>query len=171
MPQTSAVLFLIAALFVVTAQPVSAQATITKAETFSDWSVYVDSSTPHQFCFITSEPKTSAPSGASRDAPRAYISAWPKDGIKSEVSFRMGFPMSDKANGKTTVSPASFVMFGTNDRAFVADAIQELKLVDAMKKGSTLVVEVTSERGTRVTDTYSLTGLGLALQSLQDTCF
>ncbi len=171
MPQTSAMIVWTIAVFIVATQPVCAQTAMTKTETFSDWSVYVDSATPHQFCFVTSEPKSSAPSGATRDDPRAYISAWPKDGIKSEVSFRMGFPISDKADGKTTVSPASFVMFGANDRAFVTDAIQELKLVEAMKKGSTLAVEVTSERGTRVTDTYSLTGLGLALQKLQDTCF
>lgn len=157
--------------FCTTVTTVSAAPTVNKSETFSDWSLYVDDATPHQFCFVTSEPKSSEPAGASRDDPRLYISAWPKDGIKSEVSFRMGFPVKSNGDGKATVSPASFAVFGANDRAYVADAIQELKLVDAMKKGSKLEVAVTSERGTRVTDSYSLSGLGQALQKLQDTCF
>lgn len=144
---------------------------VSKAETFSDWSLYVDGADPHAFCFVTSEPKSSLPTGASRDAPRVYISAWPQDGVKSEVSFRMGFPVKAAAGGSAKVSDAAFPLFSNGDRAYVSDAIQELKLVDAMKKGSRLSIEVTSERGTAVTDTYSLSGVGSALQKLQDTCF
>ncbi len=151
--------------------PTPAATAVTKVDSFADWSLYADDATPHQFCFVTSEPKSSVPAGATREAPRIYISAWPQDGIKSEVSFRMGFAVKGKTDGLVTISAATFVLFGTNDRAFVADAIQELKLVDAMKKGAQLSVTVTSERGTVVTDTYSLAGLGQALQKLQGLCF
>jgi hypothetical protein len=34
-----------------------------------------------------------------------------------------------------------------------------------------MTVAIPSERGTTVTDTYSLSGIGLALQKLQETCF
>ena len=63
---------------------------VTRVDTYGDWSLLTDSNAPHLFCFVTSEPKTSEPQDAPRDAPRAYISAWPKDGISGEVSFRMG---------------------------------------------------------------------------------
>lgn len=151
--------------------PSMAATAVTKVDAFADWSLYADDATPHQFCFVTSEPKSSVPSGATREAPRMYISAWPQDGDKSEVSFRMGFAVKGKTDGLVTISAATFVLFGANDRAFVADAIQELKLVDAMKKGAQLSVAVTSDRGTVVTDTYSLSGLGQALQKLQAHCF
>jgi hypothetical protein len=144
---------------------------MTAAGTFGDWALLTDASTPHQFCFITSEPKATSPKGASRDAPRAYVSAWPKDGIRGEVSFRMGFPVKKSGEGKATISPADFVLFGSGDRAFVNDATQELKLVEAMKKGNELTIEMTSERGTLVTDTYSLAGIGQALKKLQESCF
>lgn len=144
---------------------------MTAAGTFGDWSLLTDGEAPHKFCFVTSEPKASTPKGASRDAPRAYISAWPKDGIKGEVSFRMGFPVKRSGDGAAKIGSSDFKLFGADDRAFVKDATQELKLVDAMKKGSELTIEVTSERGTVVTDTYALNGLGQALQKLQDSCF
>lgn len=148
-----------------------ADPTVEKGETFGEWTVYADAATPHEFCFVTSEPKKSEPTSATRDAPRMYISAWPKDGVKSELSFRMGFPIKKATEGKATVAPATFTLFGSKDRAYVADATQELKLVEAMKKGSDLAVAVTSERGTVVTDTYSLAGLNSALQRVRDTCF
>ncbi|MFN0218344.1 MAG: invasion associated locus B family protein [Hyphomicrobium sp.] len=151
--------------------PVAAEPVVERTEAFSGWTLYVDAETPHLFCFVTSEPKSTAPSGASREAPRAYISAWPKDGVKSEVSFRMGFPVKASTPGAARVEPASFSLFGAKDRAFVSDAVQELKLVEAMRKGSEMTVVVTSERGTVVTDTYSLGGLGQALEKLRETCF
>lgn len=137
---------------------------------FKDWAVFVDKSAPDRFCFITSEPKESAPSNAKRDKPRTYISAWPKDGIKSEVSFRMGFPV--KADGgMATVGEDEFEVFAKGDRVYIKDPTQELKMVDAMKKGSILSVRVSSERGTVVTDTYSLSGITAAMDKMQKTCF
>jgi Invasion associated locus B (IalB) protein len=151
--------------------PAASEPVVERTEAFGGWTLYVDAETPHQFCFVTSEPKSTAPSGASREAPRAYISAWPKDGVKSEVSFRMGFPVKASAQGLARVEPASFPLFGAKDRVFVTDPVQELKLVESMRKGSEMTVEVTSERGTVVTDTYSLSGLGQALQKLREVCF
>lgn len=153
------------------ALPASAEPAVAVADAFGDWTLYADTATPHQFCFITSEPKSSAPPSAIREAPRVYISTWPKEGVKSEVSFRMGFPVKAKAAGAARIAPASFALFGAKDRAFVADPTQELKLVEAMKKGSELSVEVASDRGAVVTDTYSLSGLGQALQKLRELCF
>ena len=162
-----------AILFLVLAAPghaLSAES-VTRASTYGDWDLMTDSNAPHLFCFVTSEPKTSEPQDGQREAPRAYISAWPKDGIRAEVSFRMGFRIKKNAQGTATVSPAGFRLFGSSDRAYVSDSTQELKLVEAMRKGSTMTVAISSDRGATVTDTYSLNGIGLALQKLQETCF
>ncbi len=145
--------------------------TVTKIETVSDWSLYADGASPHKFCFVSSEPKSSDPADTAREAPRAYISAWPKDGVKAEVSFRLGFPVKKGTEISASVAPAGFQLFANDDRAFVKDATQELKLVEAMKKGSKLTLASKTQTGVAVTDTYSLTGLGAALQKLQETCF
>jgi hypothetical protein len=111
------------------------------------------------------------PKKASRGAPRAYISAWPKDGIRGEVSFRMGFKIKKSTQGTASIGPGGFKLFGSNDRAFVSDSTQELKLIEAMRRGSTMTVAIAPDHGTTVTDTYSLSGVGIALQKLQETCF
>ena len=144
---------------------------VAKVETFSAWTIFADAKVPHEFCFVTSEPTASEPQSASRAPPRLYVSAWPKDGVKAEVSFRMGFPVKKASESAIHVGEVLFKLFGSDDRIYVNDATQELKLVDAMKKGADLKAEVTSDRGTAITDTYSLAGLGQALAKLQDVCF
>lgn len=144
---------------------------MTHAGTYGDWSLMTDGSAPHLFCFVTSEPKSSAPGDSQRQPPRAYISAWPKDGIRAEVSFRMGFKIKKNTPGLATVSPTGARLFGSGDRAYVSDSTRELKLVEAMRKGSTMTVAATPDAGAAVTDTYSLNGVETALQKLQETCF
>ena len=144
---------------------------VSKLTSFTDWSLYTDGKSPHLFCFLTSEPKASEPADTAREAPRIYISAWPKDGVKSEFSIRLGFPPKKNTEVSAAVANASFKMFASDERAYVQDATQELKLIDAMRKGSKLAVTATTATGANVTDTYSLAGLGQALQELQSTCF
>lgn len=158
-------------LTLVAATTASGAETMTRVDTYGDWTLLTDSESPHLFCFVTSEPKSSEPKDTPREAPRAYISAWPKDGIRGEVSFRMGYKIKQNAQGTATVSPGGFRLFGSRDRAFVSDSTQELKLIEAMRKGNTMTVAIASDHGTTVTDTYSLSGIGTALQKLQDTCF
>ena len=143
---------------------------MTRVDTYGDWTLLTDSAIPHLFCFVTSEPKSSTPNNAQREAPRAYISAWPKDGIRGEVSFRMGFKIKKSTQGTASVGAGGFKLFGSSDRAFVSDSTQELKLIEAMRKGSSMTVAIASDHGT-VTDTYSLSGVGTALQKLQETRF
>ena len=145
--------------------------TVTKADTFGDWTLFVDAKSPHLFCFVTSEPKSSEPADTAREAPRVYISAWPKDGVKGEVSFRLGFPTKKASEITASVPPAGFKLFAADDRAYVQDATQELKLLDAMKKGAKVTISASTQTGVAVADNYSLSGLGQAMGQLQATCF
>ncbi|MGL4395876.1 MAG: hypothetical protein ACRCS9_04995 [Hyphomicrobium sp.] len=142
-----------------------------KLATMGAWSLHVDANKPHRLCFLTSEPKSSDPADTARDAPRAYISAWPQDGVKSELSFRLGFPSKKGGQITALIADSSYRLFADDDRVYVGDATQELKLIEAMKKGAQVAVTASTPTAVSVTDTYSLTGLGQALQQLKETCF
>jgi invasion protein IalB len=153
------------------AAPCAQAQEMSKLATMVDWSLYTDAASPHLFCFITSAPKFSEPSDAARDAPRMYISAWPKDGVKGELSVLLGFPPKKGSEITAAVGTQTFRMFTANDRAFVQDATAELKLLEAMRKGAKLAITATTGTGKQVTDSYSLSGLGQAMGELQSTCF
>jgi hypothetical protein len=83
---------------------------------------------------------------------------------------RVGYPLKGGSEVTLSVGNTSFKLFVHNDRAYIADAGDELKLLDVMRKGSTMTVVGTSERGTTTTDTYSLAGISQALQAVTTNC-
>jgi len=134
------------------------------------WSLYADSASPKEVCFIAAQPQAVEPLGANRGPIFFYISAWPKDGVKTEPSVKVGYPVAADKEMSVTVGTETFKLFVKGERGFVSDPNEELKLVEALKKGSNAFVKATSARGTNTTDTYSLSGLTAALEKLAATC-
>lgn len=137
---------------------------------FGAWSLFTTDADGEKLCFATAQPSSSEPKGANRGPIRAFVSAWPKDGIKTEISLKLGFPIKTESEVSVGVGTESYVLFPNDERAFVSDPTQELKLLEAMKKGSILVVQATSERGTATTDVYSLQGFTQAVRALASAC-
>lgn len=138
--------------------------------TFSGWRTYAHGEGPGLLCFAAGRPSKQEPQAAKRDPAYFYLSSWPKDGVKAEVSVRVGYPLKKGSELTLVVGGATFKLFANGDRAYVADATQELKLVEGLRTGTTMIVRATSERGTRTTDTYTLAGLSQAIQALATSC-
>ncbi|MDX2290354.1 MAG: invasion associated locus B family protein [Hyphomicrobiaceae bacterium] len=139
-------------------------------KTYRDWSVFAHDEAQKKICFAASQPTASEPASANRDSVFFYVSAWPKDGVKNEVSVRLGYPVKKGSAVTVSVGNNSFELFAKDDKAFVADATQELKLLEAMKAGSVMKIEATSERGMTTSDSYSLIGISGALAGLAQQC-
>lgn len=137
-----------------------------KVEEFRDWTTYEHRGAPGDICFAVSTPKETTPAGISRDDAYFYLSAWPKDGVKSEVSIKMGYDIRENSSVVVEIGNESFELFSKGDKAFVSDPNEELKLVNAMRRGSTMVVRGTSEANEQTTDTYSLIGVTAALNAV-----
>ena len=138
--------------------------------TFSSWTGFTHGEGASLLCFATAQPAKQEPSNAKRDPAFVYVSSWPKDGVKAEVSVKVGYALRKNSEVTLAVGSSSFKLFVNGDRAYIADATEELKLLDAMRRGSTMTVQGTSERGTTTTDTYSLAGISQALQAITTNC-
>lgn len=162
----------VAALAVLAAlAPLTANAQATTVEgNFGAWSLYENETGGSKLCFVAAMPAEKKPASANRGPALLYVSAWPKDGIRSEVSVKLGYPVKTDTTVTVTIGTDTFSLFPKDERAFVADAQQELKLVEALKKGSKADVTATSARGTETTDTYTLSGLTQALTELGKQC-
>lgn len=136
----------------------------------SDWRALRNGDGKELLCFAITEPKEMAPKGANRDQPHFYVSAWPAAGVKGEISVKMGYPVKRGSAATANVDGAVFRLFPDADRLFVGDPTQELKFIEAVRKGSNLTLKAISERGTTTTDTYSLAGASQALQTVADKC-
>ena len=144
--------------------------TVKSIGTFSSWTAFTHGESASLLCFATAQPTKQEPAGAKRSPAFVYVSSWPKDGVKAELSVRVGYPLRKDSEVTMAVGSSSFKLFVHGDRAYVADAGDELKLLEAMRRGSTMTVVGTSERGTTTTDTYSLAGISQALQAVTSNC-
>jgi hypothetical protein len=157
-----------ASLFAATAATASAQTKL--VDTFNDWHLYSHNSSSENVCFVASTPKTSEPASANRQPTYFYISAWPKDGVRTELSVKFGYPFKEGSEATITIGNDTFKLFIKGDRGFVNNPIEELKLLEAMKGGSTMVVEGVSKQGTVTKESFSLMGVTKAVQTLTSQC-
>jgi len=150
--------------------PTVAQNAAMVMKEFGKWSLHQSRNASHNICYAVSKPTRKKPKNANRAAIVFYVSAWPKDGVRNQVSVKLGYPVDAKKPVTVQVDANTFKLTARDERAYVYDATQELKLLEAMKKGSQMVVKATSKRGTQTVDTYSLNGITSALKSLADSC-
>jgi invasion protein IalB len=151
--------------------PVGAAVGATKvAGKFGAWAVHVNEGNTGKLCFAAAEPKERTPVLANRAASLVYISAWPKDGVKSEVSVKLGYKIKAGSKVAVLVGSETFKLAPAEERAYVADGAVEQKLVAAMRKGATMTVQALPEKGGLTTDTYSLSGLAQALEEMGKAC-
>ena len=148
----------------------ASQQTAVELAKHGDWIVHQSAGEGPKVCFVASSPRIKEPAGANRAKIVLYVSAWPKEGVKSEVSVKLGYPIKSGSEVAVAVGSDAFTLFAKEDRAYVSDPTDELKLIEAMKAGQKLIVRATSERGTATSDTYSLIGFGQALQALDKSC-
>ncbi|MBL8567133.1 MAG: hypothetical protein JNM89_15575 [Hyphomicrobiaceae bacterium] len=139
-------------------------------EKYGDWSLFVHDAAQKKICFAATQPAATATKGEKRDAVFFYVSAWPKDGVKTEVSVLLGYKIKKGSEVTVNIGGTIFKLFPQDDKAFVADPTQELKLIDAMKRGSSMQVAATAESGMATEDRFSLSGITNALKNLDTKC-
>lgn len=139
--------------------------------TFGDWGAYTSQGAKGKICYALAQPKERQPASLKRDAGYVFISTRPGEGVRGEISIMMGFPLKEGASGGVAeVGASSFALVAKGENAWVKNAAEESQLAEAMRKGAKLVVKAPSVKGNQSTDTYSLSGLGQALERVQKDC-
>jgi invasion protein IalB len=139
---------------------------------YGDWGAYTASPGGNKVCFALAKPKTmkTEPEGRKRDPSYVFVSTRPADKVKNEVSVIIGYPFKTNSDATAEVGTTKFAMYTRDDGAWIKNAGEEARMVDAMRKGADLTVKGTSGRGTQSTDQYSLKGLAQALDKIEQEC-
>ena len=140
---------------------------------FGDWGAYKAKPNGSPVCFALSKPikGETNPPGRNRDQAYAFISTRPAEKIKNEISIIVGYPQKAGHDAQATIDGSSkFTLYTQDDGAWVKNGAQQAQMVDAMRKGSQMVVVSMSSRGTTTTDTYSLKGVSDALDKVASDC-
>ena len=151
-----------------------AQDSTNRVATETDWSVFVEDD-PTQ-CWIVSAPKQirNVRDGqeveARRDEIRLFVSYWPGDGKRGEVSTTGGYPYAEGSSVTIEIGADSFELFTEGELAWAGSPEQDGQIIAAMKRGSQAVVTGRSSRGTQTEDTFSLLGFTAAVEDAETRC-
>jgi hypothetical protein len=139
-------------------------------EKIGDWSVFAYDDGGGKVCFAAAAPSEPPLQAAKRTPVVFYITTWQKDGVRNEISVKLGYSMKPNSSATVTAGGKTFTLPGDDDKAYAKDANDERKLLAAMSSGGLMVVKATSAKGTATADRYSLDGAGAAVQKLQEIC-
>jgi hypothetical protein len=144
--------------------------------TSKDWTAYTSGTGDSKICYVLSKPVSMEPKRAKRDSAYFIITDWPgrKPKTKSEPEAVPGYLYKEASAVTAQVGGEKFEMFAKNEdgsgAAWVRARADEVRLVEAMKRGQQLIIIGTSQHGNVTHDTYSLAGLADALAKIHDAC-
>jgi hypothetical protein len=139
---------------------------------FGDWGAYTASPGGKKVCFAIAKPATSetSPPGRPRNPTFMFISTRPGDKVVNEISIVIGYPFKPGSEATAQVGSKTYALYTQQDGAWIKNANEEARMIDAMRSGQSVVVKGGSAKGTQSTDTFSLKGLAQALDRTAQEC-
>ena len=152
------------------AKPSSAQPTLLGQ--YDNWGAYWAAPGGRKVCFAVARPNggQSSASNRPRNPTYLFVTSRPTDKVKDEVSIIVGAPFKPNSDATAAIGAMNFAMVTQADGAWIKNTPDETRIIEAMRKGTDLVLKGTTERGAQSADTFSLRGLTQALDRVAREC-
>jgi hypothetical protein len=137
---------------------------------YGDWGAFLAQSAKDKTCYALATPKDRAPAALKRDPAYIFISNRPAEKVRNEVSIIMGFAIKDGGEARAEIGASNFDLVAKGSNAWIKNPAEETQFIDALKKGSKLIVKAPSLKGNITIDSYSLAGISQALERVQKDC-
>ena len=137
---------------------------------FRDWSAYSAQEGAGALCFALSKPTQVNPLPDGFTEAYLYLTNRPAEGIRNEFNLVAGYAFAPDQPAAVTVGGQSFELFTENDAAWLLDPSMGDSLASAIRAGSSLVVDGTSQGGVKVQQVFSLSGATAASRAIEGGC-
>ena len=134
---------------------------------FRDWTAYSATESTGPVCFALSKPTEVTPSPDDFTEAWLYLTNRPSESVSNELNLVAGFTFAPDTPATATVGGESFELFTDKDAAWLLDPGQNDNLAGALRAGSSVVIEGTSDKGIRITETFSLSGATAASRAIE----
>ena len=137
-----------------------------------DWGAYRYEDSAGRICFISSVPTESKGKydPNNRGETRVFVSHGPDKAERNVVQVVAGYRYKPQSDVKMNIDGKKFTLFTIEDRAYASSEEDDLRMIAAMKRGSSMIIIGTSSRGTKTTDKYSLSGFTKTKSVIDKTC-
>jgi hypothetical protein len=141
---------------------------------FGNWSAFSSGTGASLTCYALSKPRATQPKAAKRSSIYLMVSDWPSRKVKAEPQIVYGYQAKEGGAASLGVGPDKFSFFVRNNGKDGSAWLQQLndnpRLVSAMGGGVTAVASGVSSKGTKTSDTYSLSGFNDAMAKVHAAC-
>jgi len=138
---------------------------------FDDWTAYHYKDASGDVCYIASSPKKDEGKYTKRGDIYAVVTHRPKDNSFDVVNFTAGYTYKTGAEVVIKIGDSIFKDFFTSDdKAWAINDKADKDVVSAMLKGSRMIVQGVSNKGSETKDTYSLAGFSKAYKAISSKC-
>jgi hypothetical protein len=137
---------------------------------YGDWGVYTAQTGRSKICYALSQPKDRLPKNVNRDPAYLFVSFRPAENVKNEVALVLGFAAKENGPAEAAIGNASYALITKATNAWLKNPAEEGQAIATMARSGTVTVKTQSARGSSLTDRYSLTGFGKALEHARKEC-
>ena len=136
------------------------------------WGAYRYDSDGNRICFVSSVPTNSKGKydPKNRGDIRVFVSHGPGKAERDVVQVIAGYRYKPQSDVSMTIDGKRFKLFTIEDRAYAESEEDDRRIITLMKRGSRMTVVGISSRGTKTTDTYSLSGFTKTKAVIDKTC-
>ena len=137
-----------------------------------DWGAYRYDNDGSRTCFISSVPIKSKGKydPKNRGDIRVFVSHGPGKAERDVVQVIAGYRYKPQSDVSLSIDGKRFKLFTIEDRAYAESEEADRRIIALMKRGSRMTIIGTSSRGTKTTDTYSLSGFTKTKAVIDKTC-
>ncbi len=165
---TAAILF--AVMLLADIGPALAQSEPKLLARHKDWEAYTYAANGKTVCFMLTYPTDTRPKNVKRGKIYAMVTHRPADKVKDEVSFVVGYPFKLGSTANVRIDNRGHDLFTDGETAWAFDAKDDATMVKRMVRGNRMSIEGMSQRGTKTTDRYSLSGFTAAYKRISAAC-
>ena len=143
---------------------------VKKIGKYKDWESMVVTEASGKVCFAQSLPVLQGPKSNNRRDAKLFVSFWPSDKSKNEISVTAGYEFN--SNTVTAQSGKNKFKFDIKEQGFawIADTKIEFRMIKRMKKGSRIMITGYNQQGSQTIDHYSLLGFTKAYNATKKAC-
>lgn len=137
---------------------------------YGDWIAYYYRDNAGPVCYMASTPKKDEGKYSKRGDIFVVVTHRPNEKSYDVVNINAGYTYKKNTQVELKIGAKTFYLFTDGDKAWAMKDKDDKDIVAAMKRGSRMIVDGVSSRGTKTKDTYSLTGFTSAYKAISNKC-
>jgi len=160
---------LVLTVWMLAAAPASAQEPQLQGR-HNDWRVYTLGEGADRVCYALSRPRDKRPGNVAHGDIFFLVSSWASGVMREQATFVAAYDLRPSSPPLARIGSTRAPMYVAGQEGFVENTADERRLIEAMRRGAEMRVEATSERGTAVVYTFSLSGVTASLRQVRELC-